>query len=107
MSGDSANDWCQIRKYYTQTLGAGNVIHVRSKRDLKDFAQCIASVRAVFVYAPNFYQDVAWQIQMAVAGTTSPRSAVLCGFQHVDPNLDPGLTLQLTNDEGETTAIHS
>lgn len=106
-SGFAANTLCQIWKYYTQTLGAGNVIHVRSKRDLKDFAQRIASIRAVFVYAPRFYQEVAWQIQMAGSETMSPRPAVFCGFRHDDPDLDPGLTLQLTNDEGETTAIHS
>jgi len=46
-----ANTLCQIWKYYTQTLGAGDVIHVRAKRDLKDFAQRIASVSAVFVCA--------------------------------------------------------
>ncbi|MCA9124122.1 MAG: hypothetical protein H6822_30315 [Planctomycetaceae bacterium] len=106
-SGFAANTLCQIWKYYTQMLGAGNVIHVRSKRDLKDFAQRIASVRAVFVYAPRFYQDVAWQIHLAVAGAMSPRPPVFCGFQHDDPDLDPGFTLPLSNDERETTAVHN
>ncbi|MCA9147394.1 MAG: hypothetical protein KDB05_31670, partial [Planctomycetales bacterium] len=106
-SGFAANTLCQIWKYYTESIGAGNVIHVRSKRDLKDFAQCITSVRAVFVYAPRFYQDVAWQIQMAVSGTMSPRPAVFCGFEHDDPDLDPGITLPLTNEERETTAVHN
>lgn len=106
-SGFASHTLCQIWKYYTQSLGAGNVIHVRSKRDLKDFAQRIASIRAVFVYARRFYQDVAWPIQMAVAGSMSPRPAVFCGFQHDDPDLDPGLTLSLTDGERETTAVHN
>ncbi len=32
-----ANTLCQVWKYYTQALGAGNVIHVRAKKDLKEF----------------------------------------------------------------------
>ena len=32
-----ANTTCQVWKYYTQALGAGNVIHVRAKKDLKEF----------------------------------------------------------------------
>jgi hypothetical protein len=85
------NTVCQMWKYYTQTLGGGNVIHVRARRDLKDFEARLADIRAVFVNSPRLYQDVAWTIQMAGSGTMSARPAVFCGFQHEDPDADPGL----------------
>ena len=102
-----ANTLCQIWKYYSQTLGAGNVVHVRAKRDLKDFALRVASVRAVFVHVPRLYQEVAWTIQMAGTANMSPRPAVFCGFQHGEPDSDPGLTLPLTNHQREVAAIHT
>ena len=102
-----ANLLCQIWKYYTQALGVGNVIHVRAKKDLKEFGARIANVRAVFVYLPRLYQEVAWQIQLAGSDTMSPRPAVFCGFQHKDPDSDPGLTLPLTNHEQEVAAVQA
>jgi hypothetical protein len=101
-----ANTLCQIWKSYTHTLGAGSVIHAREKKDLKDFGSRLANVRAVFVYSPRMYQDVAWPIQMAASGM-SPRPAVFCGFQHPEPDADPGLTLPLVNDESEVAAVHA
>ncbi|MCA9120465.1 MAG: hypothetical protein KDB11_09795, partial [Planctomycetales bacterium] len=102
-----ANTLCRIWKYYTRSLGAGNVIHVRAKRDLKDFALRVASVRAVFVYVPRLYQEVAWTIQMAGTVAMSSCPAVFCALHHDEPDLDPGLTLPLTNDEHEVAAIHT
>ena len=102
-----ASTQCQIWKYHTQALGAGNVIHARATKDLKDFGTRLTDIRAVFVYSPRMYQDVAWPIQMAGSGTMSPRPAVFCGFQHEDPDADPGLTLPLTNDEREVAAVYS
>ena len=64
-----ANTLCQVWKYYTQALGAGNVIHARAKKDIKDFGVCLTDTNAVFVYSPRMYQDVAWPIQMAGSGT--------------------------------------
>lgn len=100
-----ANTLCQIWKAYAQALGAGNVIHARSKKDIEDFGSRLADIRAVFVYSPRLYQDVAWPIQMAGSGTMNPRPAVFCGFQHADPDADPGLTLPLANDEQEIAAV--
>ncbi|HJN07322.1 MAG TPA: hypothetical protein QF564_01420 [Pirellulaceae bacterium] len=100
-----ANTLCQVWKYYTQALGAGNVIQVRAKKDLKDFGSRLADIRAVFVHSSRLYQDVAWPIQMAGSEAMSPRPAVFCGFQHEDPESDPGLTLPLTNDEQEVVAV--
>ena len=100
-----ANTLCQVWKYYTQTLGAGNVIHVRARKDLKNFGSRLTNIMAVFVYSPRLYQDVAWTIQMAGSGTMSPRPAVFCGFQHEDPNTDPGLTLPLATEEQEIAAV--
>jgi hypothetical protein len=102
-----ASTLCLIWKYHTQALGASNVIHARATKDLKDFGSRLADIRAVFVYSPRMYQDVAWSIQMAGSGTMSPRPAVFCGFQHEDPDADPGLTLPLTNDEREVAAVYS
>ncbi|MDP6718446.1 MAG: hypothetical protein QGF59_07360, partial [Pirellulaceae bacterium] len=62
--------------------------------------------RAVFVYSARMYQDVVWTIQMAGSGTISSRPAVFCGFQFEDPDVDPGLTLPLANDEREVVTIH-
>jgi hypothetical protein len=101
-----ANTLCQVWKYYTHALGPGNTIHVRAKRDLKDLTQRITGVRAVFVYCPPWYQEVAWSIQMAGTEVMSPRPAVFCGFLHEDPDSDPGLSLPLTNDEREVAAVH-
>jgi hypothetical protein len=101
------NTVCQMWKYYTQTLGGGNVIHVRARRDLKDFEARLADIRAVFVNSPRLYQDVAGPIQMAESCTMSPLPAVFCGFQHEDPDADPGLTLPLTDDEQEVAAVHA
>ena len=42
-----ANTQCQIWKYYTQALGAGNVIHARAKKDIKDFESRLSDIRAV------------------------------------------------------------
>jgi hypothetical protein len=100
-----ANTLCQVWKYYTQALGVGNVIHVKAKKDLKNFGSRLTNFRAVFVYSPRLYQDVAWPIQMAGSSTMSPRPAVFCGFQHEDPDADPGLTLPLTNDEQEVASV--
>ena len=58
-----ANTLCQVWRYYTQALGVGNVIHVRAKKDLKNLGSCLTNIRAVFVYSPRLYQDVAWPIQ--------------------------------------------
>ena len=101
-----ANTLCQVWKYYTHSLGPGNVIHVRARRDFKNFAQRIASIRAVFIYSPRRYQDVAWSIQMAGPEAMSPRPAVFCGFQHEDPESDPGLKSPIANDEREVAAVH-
>lgn len=98
-----ASTQCQIWKYYTQTLGAGNVIHAREKKDIKNFEARLSGIRAVFVYSPRMYQDVAWPIQMAGSCAMSP--AVFCGFQHEDPDSDPGLTLPLVTDEQELAAV--
>jgi hypothetical protein len=103
----AANTICQIWRYYTQALGASNVIHAREKKDIKDFGSRLTDVRAVFVYSPRMHQDVAWPIQMAGSGLMSPRPAVFCGFQHQEPDADPGLTLPLTNDESEVAAVHT
>ncbi len=102
-----ANTLCQVWKYYTQALGVGNVIHVRAKKDLKEFGARLRGLRAIFVNSPRLYQDVAWSIQMAGFTTMSPRPAVFCGFQHEDPDADPGLTLPLTNDEQEVASVHA
>lgn len=102
-----ANTLCQIWRYYTQALGVGNVIHVRAKKDLKNFVSRLTNIRAVFVYSPRLYQDVAWSIQMAGSGTMTPRPALFCAFNHDDPDADPGLTLPLTNDEREVAAVHT
>ena len=102
-----ANTLCQVWKYYTQALGTGNVIHVRAKKDLKEFGARLTDVRAVFVNSPSLYQDIAWSIQMAGSDTMSPRPAVFCGFQHEDADADPGLTLPLTNDEQEVASVHA
>ena len=67
-----ANTLCQVWKYYTQALGAGNVIHVRAKRDIKDLEQRITGVRAVLLSSPRWYQEVAWSIQMAGSDSMSP-----------------------------------
>ena len=39
-----ANTLCQVWKYYTQALGAGNVIQVRAKKDLKEFGSRLTSI---------------------------------------------------------------
>lgn len=101
----SANTLCQIWKYYTQALGAGNVIHARGKKDIKDFGARVADIRAVFVHSPRMYQDVAWTIQMAGSNAMNPLPAVFCGFHHEDPDSDPGLTLPLATDEQEIAAV--
>jgi len=100
-----ANTLCQVWKYYTQALGAGNVIHVRAKKDLKEFGARLTELRAVFVNSPRLYQDIAWSIQMAGSTTMSPRPAVFCGFHHEDPDADPGLTLPLATEEQEIAAV--
>lgn len=99
-----ANTLCQVWKYYTQSTGAGNVIHVRAKRDLNELTRRMTGVRAAFVHCPRWYQGVAWSIQLAGSDATSPRPAVFCGFLLEDPDLDPGLTLPLSNDEREVAA---
>ena len=102
-----ASTVCQIWKYYSQALGPGNAIHLRAKRDIKDLEQRMTGVRAVFTNSANLYHDVAWLIQMAGSDSMSPRPAVFCGFQHDDPDSDPGFTLPLTNDEEEVATIHN
>ena len=69
----AANTICQIWRYYTQALGASNVLHAREKKDVKDFGSRLTNVRAVFVYSPRMYQDVAWQA----------RALALSGLQYV------------------------
>jgi hypothetical protein len=100
-----ANTLCQIWKYHTQALGADNVIHVRANKDIKGLEHGVAGIRAVVVYSPRWYQDVAWSIQMNGSDSMSPRPAVFCGFQHEDPDADPGLTLALASDEREIAAV--
>ncbi|MDP6721669.1 MAG: hypothetical protein QGF59_23580, partial [Pirellulaceae bacterium] len=39
-----ANTLCQVWKFYTQALCAGNVIHARSKKDIKDFEARLTEV---------------------------------------------------------------
>lgn len=67
-----ANSPCRVWRYYTQALGMSNVIHVRANKDLKEFGSRLADIRAVFVYSPRLYQDVAWTIQMARRPTPIP-----------------------------------
>ena len=102
-----ANTLCQVWKYHMHVLGADNVIHVRAKKDIKGLEQGVTGIRAVFVYSPRWYQDVAWSIQLSGSDSMSPRPAVFCGFQHEDHDADPGLTLALASDEREIAAVRT
>jgi hypothetical protein len=74
---------------------------------MRDLQRRLTGVRAVFVNSVKHYQEVAWLVQMAGTDSMSPRPAVFCGFQHDEPDADPGLTLPLTNDERELAAIEN
>jgi hypothetical protein len=100
-----ASTLCPIWKYYTQSLGVGNVLHARATKDMKNFGSRLSNLRAVFVHSPRMYEDVAWTIQMEAASEMSPRPAVFCAFQHDDPDTDPGLTLPLATEEHEIAAV--
>jgi hypothetical protein len=79
---------------FKRVFPASMQLRVKAKKDLKEFGSRLTNIRAVFVYSPRLYQDVAWTIQLAGSGTMSPRPAVFCGSPYEDPDADPGLTLR-------------
>jgi hypothetical protein len=105
--GLPASVLCHLWKHCNRYAGLGDVYHVRTQSDIRKLTECTSAVRLTLVHVPRLRNATSWAIQMTPTAAEGRHRlpALFCygGLNDVDD--DPGATLVLRGDDGETAAV--
>jgi hypothetical protein len=98
---------CQLWKYFARAVEPSAVHHVRGQADIRKIPARIADLRIVFVHSSKYHNATSWTVQMATLGdrTDFPGTTVFSVGTADDADEDPGITLLLRCNAGESDAI--
>ncbi|NLF71273.1 MAG: hypothetical protein GX575_19760 [Candidatus Anammoximicrobium sp.] len=94
---------CELWRYFTEGVGLGQVLRVRTRKDLKDLDEMLAGLRIVIVQTDSLCREVSWAIQLADA--SQPRPAVFLSSAAYAAEDDPGAVLSVVCTERETASV--